>query len=174
MSLWGQLSFLARSQLWRRGRSAAEPVLCDFPQLDNLQAAVFQLEVVVSLEEVAVICGRRAKSHQVLTKLTAPTSSIFLSCYAGGTQRQQCSGAQPSPCAKCLLSCMYSQALYVCWAVMEKKKAGGLPWTQTWNQREPRLPTVNRFTSRTSWRNDTAKRLFLSGFLGLNSRLLQK
>lgn len=45
----------------RRRRSAAEPVLCDFTQLDDLQAAVFQLEVVVSFEEVAVICGGGAQ-----------------------------------------------------------------------------------------------------------------
>lgn len=41
----------------RFGRSStAEPVLSDFTQLDDLQAAVFQFEVVVVFEEVAVIC----------------------------------------------------------------------------------------------------------------------
>lgn len=38
--------------------SAAEPVLCDFTQLDDLQAAVLQFEIVVTFEEVAVICEK--------------------------------------------------------------------------------------------------------------------
>lgn len=54
--------------------STTEPVLCDFAQLDNLQAAVFQFEIVVTFEEVAVICERQAQCtlFKCLLKLHFP------------------------------------------------------------------------------------------------------
>lgn len=62
MSSRGQMSLqeLASCEtFWKC--STTEPVLCDFSQLDNLQTAVFQFEIVVTFEEVAVICGRQAQ-----------------------------------------------------------------------------------------------------------------
>lgn len=62
MSLRGQMSLqeLASCEtIWKC--STTEPVLCDFTQLDDLQAAVFQFEIVVAFEEVTVICQRQAQ-----------------------------------------------------------------------------------------------------------------
>lgn len=71
MSSWGQMSLQELASwetFWKC--STTEPVLCDFTQLDNLQAAVFQFEIVVTFEEVAVICERQAQRKQ----------NIFLNC----------------------------------------------------------------------------------------------
>ena len=57
MSSWGQASLQEPASCKKSStRSTTEPVLCDFAQFDNLQAAVFQFEIVVAFEEVAVIC----------------------------------------------------------------------------------------------------------------------
>lgn len=41
-------------------RSTTEPIFSDLSQLDDLQAVVFQFEVVVTLKEVAVIWETQA------------------------------------------------------------------------------------------------------------------
>lgn len=42
-----------------------KPVLCDFTQLDNLQAAVLQFEIVATFEEVTVICETQGQELHV-------------------------------------------------------------------------------------------------------------
>lgn len=49
--------------------STTEPVLCDFTQLDDLQTAVFQFEIVVTFEEIAVICEREPQFGLVVVFL---------------------------------------------------------------------------------------------------------
>lgn len=56
----GIITELARCETFWKSLTT-EPVLRDFAQLDNLQAAVLQLEIVVAFEEIAVICK---KAHE--------------------------------------------------------------------------------------------------------------
>lgn len=72
---------------------------------------------------------KTSKSHQVVAKLTAPTSTAFLSCSAEDTQRQQCSRAQP---------CLVQSVCCVVCTVMPCKSAEQW-WKKRKKKREKKL-----------------------------------
>lgn len=80
--------------------STTEPVLCDFTQLDNLQAAVFQFEIVVTFEEVAVICERQAQC--TLFKMFAEVLLSILNCLSKTSEKLPCNNSEIIKLLNCI------------------------------------------------------------------------